>query len=431
MIVVVAVDLCDNMSLTVDSKPYFESRAKSIGFNDAQLAALAASGVDSMAAMTFYCNYQPSAVDDKPLIDAVTKTFGADPPEPQVLIMIRRLHFEAHAIFLSDMKSRVTATEDDAPKKIPVAERASRHATQQAKLSGIRLEGEMECSHSLLDTVMQQFERNELKHVPLNLCTSRDQEQSGHKKDSQLVLDGDGQIKVKPGTSLAKADTSTDFRIYQAFNRRGVAYDQANLMEYMVHLKWVDYLFSAMQRRVPDNFNPVSLQQVLTADRELWKRLADETRAGICPDVANGRPLDAAMATWSTHPEVLFFLLPTPSSSGSKRDNDGGKGSYSRADNGRQYQDRRSSPKGKGNYFKGGKGKGKGDKGKQYNAFTALPSGCVSQTDDGNRLCFGFNSSRGCTYAKVGDKCSRGVHLCARAGCFGKHSALACTKAAN
>ena len=419
------------MSLTVDSKPYFESRAKSIGFSDAQLAELANSGVDSMAAMTFYCNYQPSAVDDKPLLDAVTKTFNKDPPEPQVLIMIRRLHFEAHAIFLSDMKSRVTATEDDAPKKIPVAERASRHAAQQAKLSGVRLEGEMECSHSLLDTVMQQFERNELKHVPLNLCTSRDQEQSGHKKDSQLVLDSDGQIKIKPGSSMAKADTSTDFRIYQAFNRRGLAYDQANLLDYMVHLKWVDYLFSAMQRRVPDNFNTISLQQVLTADKELWKRLADETRSGITPDVANGRPLDAAMAKWSTHPEIVFFLLPTPSSSGSnnshKRDNDGGKGSYSRFD--RAGTDRRFSPKGKGNYSKGGKGKGKGDRGKQFSS--PLPDGCVAQNDRGVRLCFGYNSSRGCTYAKAGDKCARGMHVCARAGCFGNHSALACTKSNN
>ena len=82
------------MALTVDSKAYFQSRAKVIGLDDVQLQALETNGVDSMAAMTFMCNYQPSAQDDKPLIDAVVKIFGQDPPEPKVLLMTRRLHFD-------------------------------------------------------------------------------------------------------------------------------------------------------------------------------------------------------------------------------------------------------------------------------------------------------------------------------------------------
>ena len=415
------------MSLTVDSEPYFKSRAKIIGLDDAQLAALKLSGVDSMASMTFMCNYQPSAPDDKPLIDAVIKIFTKDPPEPKVLLMIRRLHFEAHAVYLSDLKSRVTSTEDEAPRKIPVAERASRHQAQQAKLVGIRLEGEMECSHSLLDAVMQQYERNELKYIPINACTSREQEHAGYKKDPSLSIDSDGQLTLKQGSIQARADTSTDFKMYQSLNRRGLAYDQANLLDYLAHLKWVDYLFAAMQRRVPEGFQSISYQQALRADRELWRKMIDETRAGILPDATGLRPLDDAMAKWMVHSDVLFFLLPMPSSSTGNRD------SYQKESQGGFDRNNRFSPKGgkgngKGKYGKGNKGKDgfKGGKGQPE-----MPGGCVRSNDKGQQLCQYFNSARGCRYAKPGGTCRQGLHACARPGCFGSHTAVGCTKAAN
>ena len=421
------------MALTVDSKPFFQSRAKVIGFDNAQIALLEANGVDSMASMTFMCNYQPSAPDDKPLVDSVIKIFTTDPPEPRVLLMVRRLHFEAHAVYLSHLKSRVTSTEDEAPRKIPVAERAARHQAQQAKLTGVRLEGEMECSHGLLDSVMQQHERNELKYIQINSCTSRDQEQSGVKKDSLLALDADGQITLKPSVVHAKVDTSTDFRVYQALNRRGLAYDQANLLDYMVHLKWIDYLFSSMQRRVPEGFSQVSYQQAMRADRELWRKMTDETRAGIVADATGTRPLDDALQKWMVHSDVLFFLLPMPSSSSTNRDHENRGDSWKSSSD--RWNNNRYSPKGKADFSKGG-GKGKkGNKGKggkhgkgSYPA--SLPSGCVEKNDNGQKLCMNFNSV-GCRWAKPGQSCRNGFHACARSGCFGNHSAIACAKAGN
>ena len=196
-----------------------------------------------MAALTFFCTYQPGGADDKPLNDAVKDALAVDPVPGPVMIAMRRLHYEAHAMYISDLKNKVAATDEDAPKRIPVQERAARHEEQKARLMGLRLEGELECSYCLLDLVMQQFEKNELRYVILNLCTSREQEQAGFKKDAVLTLDAEGQLKIKPSSISAKVDISTDFRIFQAFNRRGLAYNQAQLITYSVHAKWVDFFF--------------------------------------------------------------------------------------------------------------------------------------------------------------------------------------------
>ena len=390
-----------------------------MGLTDDQIDRLKIAGVSSMASMTFFCTYQPGGSDDTPLKDATKAALAiADDVPGAVMISMRRLHYEAHAMYISDLKNKVTATDEDAPKRIPVQERAARHVEQKNRLVGLRLEGELECSYSLLDLVMQQFERNELKYVTLNLCTSREQEQAGFKKDAVLTLDAEGQLKIKPSSITAKVDTSTDFRIFQAFNRRGLAYDQAQLITFEVHSKWVDFLFSSMQRSPPDGFMQVTFQQVVTADKELWKKLIDETRAGIVSDAGGAKPIDAAMNKWTTSPEILFFLMPMQGRTsqapydrfGKAFDSQSGKGSS------------RFSPKGKGGKGKKGKGKGKFEFERPR-----MPEGCTTQTKDGARICIAFNTSLGCKYAKPGQKCDRGLHVCAKATCGGKHSAVGCT----
>jgi hypothetical protein len=413
------------MSMALESEAFFASRAKSVGLSDAHVQLLKTAGVATMASLTFFCTYQPGGADDAALKDAVKDALTVDLVPGPVMIAMRRLHYEAHAMYISDLKNKVTATDEDAPKRVPVQERAARHEEQKVRLNGLRLEGELECSYALLDLVMQQFERNELRYITLNLCTSREQEQAGFKKDAILTLDSEGQLRIKPSSISAKVDTSTDFRIFQAFNRRGLAYDQAQLITYSTHSKWVDFLFSSMQRKPPEGFLPVSFQQVMTADKELWKKLTDETRAGIVPDAGGVKPLDAAMNKWTTSPEILFFLMPMqgrqsqPSAPEGKGNPFGktfekwnGKGS-----------DIRYSPKG----AKGGKSSGKGPKGKQRTEFPRMPEGCVTKTSKGQRICIQFNNSLGCKHAKPGQSCDRGLHICAKPECGGNHSAVGCT----
>lgn len=99
------------MSLTLDSEPFFLSRAKAIGLKDDDLDKLKVAGVASLADLTFFTTYQPGTPDDSNLVASVKRALNTDDVVPATLIQIRRLHFEAHALFLADLKQRVTATD--------------------------------------------------------------------------------------------------------------------------------------------------------------------------------------------------------------------------------------------------------------------------------------------------------------------------------
>eukprot|EP00974_Lingulodinium_polyedra_P099687 9656356-Lingulodinium_polyedra.AAC.1 len=58
----------------------------------------------------------------------------------------------------AELKSRIEKTGEDPPKKMPAAERAARHSKLAARLTGLTLEGELECSHALVDRVCQMME---------------------------------------------------------------------------------------------------------------------------------------------------------------------------------------------------------------------------------------------------------------------------------
>jgi hypothetical protein len=197
--------------------------------------------------------------------------------------------------------------------------------------------------------------------------------------------------------------------------RRGLAYDQAGLIDYNLHNQWVDRLFRALHKKVPDGFVEVSIQQILDADKELWNKLADECRSGIIPRPGGLRPLEEALKVWTSHADVLYFLLPTP---GRK------ESGYGPARDKSSSSHNRAQPKGKGK--SGGKGKGRQGQGN-----TTMPDGCTNKTKEGRNVCFHFNSAAGCTFAKPGAACRRGAHVCAKmlpsgVPCQEKHSATAC-----
>ena len=74
----------------------------------------------------------------------------------------------------------------------------------------------------------------------------------------------------------------------------------------------------------------------------------------------------------------------------------------------------------------GKKGKGKGNNG----AFVRIPHdllklNCVAATPKNNRICFSYNLKK-CD--ATGQKCSKGLHVCAVQGCFRGHPAVECQK---
>ena len=140
------------------------------------------------------------------------------------------------------------------------------------------------------------------------------------------------------------------------------------------------------------------------------------TRSGIIPKPNGDRPLDEAIPI-AIEDSIVMHLL-TPFQTNKRAFEKGEVGSREGEGKGRKSNQGKSSGKGnapQAGRARGTKGKGKG-KGKGKKA---------SADSHGNRICWGYNGGN-CTEKAVPNSagipaCSRGIHVCARPGCFAQH----------
>ena len=88
----------------------------------------------------------------------------ADSVPPNRLPLVRRLFFESYSMTAADMRQRTERRDDDPPRRLAAAERASRYDAQVARLSpALTLTGELEPSYALVDLVQDMFDNNGLQ----------------------------------------------------------------------------------------------------------------------------------------------------------------------------------------------------------------------------------------------------------------------------
>ena len=160
----------------LDSQADFRARAREIGFNEAELTKLDTLGYNTYGRLAFAANYVPGTTDDAPLLKLGADITDTDPPPAKRMTLVRRLVFESYALASADVRSKVDRRDEDAPRRLAQAERASRHEEQKGRLTGLDLSGELEPSNALIDAVYQLHEDNALKYVRWEVCTKRDQE---------------------------------------------------------------------------------------------------------------------------------------------------------------------------------------------------------------------------------------------------------------
>ena len=210
-----------------------------------------------------------------------------------------------------DMRRRVDRVEDDAPRRLPGPEREARRSRQVLALAGLSLEGENECAHALVDKAVQMMEDDCLKYIQLDECVTRGQELGAtDKKDKTLRTDSRGFVREATTESSLLADTSTDYKVRSAFLRRGLAFDQAQIMSFATHEKMVNCYFQELMRDAPHGFRKVSMDQVVRADREVFRKLAELTRTGLKPTMAGTRPVDDCLIAVLESASVQILLLP-------------------------------------------------------------------------------------------------------------------------
>ena len=150
----------------------------------------------------------------------------------------------------------------------------------------------------------------------------------------------------------------------------------------------------------PPGYTPVSVHQILRADRAAFLFMSE--KMNTLKRSANGTlPLDILMPTILNQPTVAFHLLPLAGSA--KRASSSTK--TPATERKRSRTPTRPQPKSKG------RGKGKSKKGRGPNV-----------APQKKRLCWAFNLPNGCSAAKPGETCSKGLHVCAEPGCFKHHS---------
>ena len=401
-----------------DSKAVFEQRAKAIGLEDAVVACFKDKSLDTMAKFAFSCNYSPGGSDDKPFSDLLTKVLGRDPTLVEESCL-RRLYNESYATVASDIKAQTEQTSEETQRKLAPADRAARLDEQQARLSGISIRGPYEPGDTLVDRFVSVYENDRIQWVSWDMCVSHEHELlSSSKRDQRLVVQSSGELKLTSSSKVEPCDTSSEILLRYCLIRRGLAMEQANILSFTNHDKWLEKILACRLETVPPGYSRTTFQQIEAADKRLFVLLAEKTRAGL-KSGPDGRSCDKHFETCMNSTEVTSLLQPKPLAVKGKDD----EPPFKKLKTDRPGADMQSStPKGRSK----GKSKGKTSGGQNMRIpLDLLNLGCTGSTPQGHRLCFSYNLKK-CSAQVQNQRCEKGLHLCAVKGCFKQHPAMEC-----
>ena len=200
---------------------------------------------------------------------------------------------------------------DPIAKKLPAAERISRAQRQQQRITGLVYTPDTTPAHFLTDLFVEQLDQGVISWISPDRCTSRSMEMASQKNDKSLQLPQDGSVKLSSKVSEVKCEVSSDAKLRSAFQRRSLAMDLAGLCNFVVVETWITHLFAVMAREVPEGYQPVSLRQVISADRHLFQLMSEESFRLTCPAnrVINS-PVDERIEKYMYSAEVAQFLTP-------------------------------------------------------------------------------------------------------------------------
>ena len=266
------------------------------------------------------------------------------------------------------------------------------------------------------------IEESAPRYLALSKCVSREQELLCQRVDKRIVILEDQKLQVKNNAPDITADLSTDLKLQNAFIRRGIACEQANLMTYETHERIRHAFMAHMTRDAPPGFKGPDMAAVLRADRELWMKAFDKCKSDFKVDSRGRFPLDEALQALYTSPEVVFHLLPTPGGQSRKRSRSKSTPKPVKPKPGKPSPPR-NNPKA-----------GIRDKKRQNRVMVPKTlQGFSGVNPKKMRICYNYNLPHGCsnsTHSKEGQmRCVKGVHQCIK--CYKSHPLSECNKSAN
>eukprot|EP00435_Cladocopium_sp_Y103_P014634 s3000_g3.t1 len=390
----------------VDSQSVFKARCDEIKISSTTFDALKQKGWDTFGAYAFSASTNPAQISDADFDSKVAVPLLGSAVDPQAALL-RRLLFESYTLTATELKRKAEHNESDAPKKLPVQEIAYRYTALEKKVAPLKIESVLEPSHALINCLAQCLDDGRLRYVEWSKCTSRAAELNNMKEQASLKMwraDSAGVIKQSDVDSPLKCDVSTDLEVLNALKRRGIACELAKLMSFEKHETLVSHLFAELQREPLDGFRKISMAQLAAADREIFLKLSEKTRAGL-PLGPNGElPLDQYIDGVLELPSVMWLLMPKPKTVAAERP--AVATPVPKAEPKKPAQpDKKLQPK-NGKFDKGRGRRGKAPMPAQLRGGTPIDA-------EGRSICYGFNL--GTCHEK---SCKRGRHVCCKPGCF-------------
>ena len=390
-------------SANLDSEAAFADRARKVGLTEETLQGLLENGYNTFGRLAFAVSATPTTLTDE-AVDAWIEGLGIRPSGFQKA-SLRRLLFDGVSMAIEEVKARVEPGLEGHPKKLASAERLDRQARQEKSLGGLVFTPETRPANSCVDLCVEMLETGVLQyHVP-SKWISRAQEAQCLKRDSSINIDADNNLKIATKATDLSCDVSSEMRLRQAWSRRSLAFDLANLASFKVMEEHVQFLFSVLQRTQPKGFMNIQLSQIIEADKQMFILASNNLMGRLTASAGAAPALDSEITRLSRSPDIMQYLAPLQTPPAVQQP---------------------WKPDGKG----GRKGKDKDGKGNKGAVRTPLelPEGCATKDDSNQPLCFAFNT-HGCKNQCKKGRCMKGFHKCWKKGCFGNHSYRNCPKA--
>ena len=289
------------MATLLKSEAAFEERARECGLPSEELERLKAAGIKTISLLAF-STCAPGAQPSEDQLRALLRPLAPESLGVGVVAAIRHLMFECQTLCLAHVKASVEGSE------LAPAERTTRILNQKAKMQGLTLVGQLECSYASYDYVGAMLEKDSPLYLEPHRFDTRAAEVARERPGKELILDHN-RISVRDKADKCKCAIQDPLALSQALQRRSLACDLMGACSYEAMHAWHSFLLDRMQQQAPPGWSRPTIEQVLRTDRAAWVRMSEQVKT-LRRDSSGNVPLDDALGRLLSDPHVLFHLLP-------------------------------------------------------------------------------------------------------------------------
>ena len=460
------------MTGSVDSKAVFKAKLaeKNVLFLAERFEQ---KGITTLGELAFHTSYIPGQGDEevfkKEVLGGVLDLTLER--EAKLIGIVRRLFFEAFTVSAYQLRTQLERKGDEPPAQLNNIERLERRKTFEAAHNNrgpAYWDGDRKASDDLLDAYFTMWEQRDVVFVPWSERTNQKfmREHAPRREKKRTIqdffTDDQGRLTAmqtpdRPEEPLHPGMSDFAYKWDRMMERNAMATDMAGILSFAAHEKIRFFLEAARTEDLADpRWLPVSWDQLLSAEREIWKQLGDKLGREVRGVPGQAPPADALIDDILASKRITHILAnsmrpagkpkgeptdkvpktPKPSQPGNpgpsqeemlKRK---AQSERDRAKHQKEMQEQGKEAKGKGRgrgmKRKAGKEQepGGGKKAKFNRGPPALKGHHLNKGSE--PLCWSYNLQV-CSKAGDGGKCDKGLHLCAHKDCnFRPHAFKDC-----